>query len=306
MLGGYPPPAAPSNLAAAAASSSQIDLTWDDNSTNETGFKIERSADGSTGWAEIGTNSAGDTTYSDTGLTASTTYYYRVRAYSAYGYSAYTSVANATTSANGIADTFTGTNGTSLDGRNLSSGGVAWDAIRGNAEIQSNACAFSDLTGVGGNLIVADASLANGTVQCDVYFGGKTRTGGGAYTPVGFAGLAFRVKSTDGSGIEFYLNGADQKVEAFTNDGANGRTALGEVAFTFATETTYVLKVVLNGTSIKCYVDNVLKLDLTSSFNQAEDKHGPWTWSTATDTSMPGDEVYGDDTHRWDNFEVTA
>src|SRR6516162_9631015 len=35
-------PAAPSNLLAAGVSASEIDLAWNDNSTNETGFKVER------------------------------------------------------------------------------------------------------------------------------------------------------------------------------------------------------------------------------------------------------------------------
>ena len=43
-----PPPTAPGNLAAAAVSSSRIDLTWTDNSSNEQGFKVERSTDGVT------------------------------------------------------------------------------------------------------------------------------------------------------------------------------------------------------------------------------------------------------------------
>src|SRR6266536_796321 len=37
-----PTPAAPTNLTATAASSSQINLSWTDNSNNETGFKVDR------------------------------------------------------------------------------------------------------------------------------------------------------------------------------------------------------------------------------------------------------------------------
>ena len=101
LLAGVPAPAAPSALAAATNSSTQITLTWTDNATNETGFRIERSANGTTGWSQIGTPSANATTFANTGLTASTTYFYRVRATNATGDSAYTSVANATTLASG-------------------------------------------------------------------------------------------------------------------------------------------------------------------------------------------------------------
>jgi len=44
---------APTNLAASAASSTQISLNWTDNAANETGFKIERSVDGSSSAAGV-------------------------------------------------------------------------------------------------------------------------------------------------------------------------------------------------------------------------------------------------------------
>lgn len=90
-------PAAPSGLSATATSASTIDLSFTDNSTDEAGFEIERSADGSTGWALISTNAANDTTFTDTGRAGSTQYFYRVRATNTAGGSAYTSVANAIT-----------------------------------------------------------------------------------------------------------------------------------------------------------------------------------------------------------------
>ena len=89
-------PAAPTSLAATAVSSSQINLTWTDNATNETGFAIERSPDGTT-FAPLATVAANVTTYQNTGLTASTTYHYRVRATNGAGPSAWSNVANAQT-----------------------------------------------------------------------------------------------------------------------------------------------------------------------------------------------------------------
>src|SRR5262245_50470977 len=70
---------APSTLVATVTSSSQINLTWVDNSS-ENRFTIERSNDPITGFAHVGTVSRNITSYSDVGLTPSTTYYYRVRA----------------------------------------------------------------------------------------------------------------------------------------------------------------------------------------------------------------------------------
>jgi hypothetical protein len=89
-------PAAPTGLTANAVSSSQINLEWVDNSSNETGFKIERSLDGAT-WTQIGTVGADVKDYADTGLTANTTYIYRVRATNGAGDSDFSNTASATT-----------------------------------------------------------------------------------------------------------------------------------------------------------------------------------------------------------------
>lgn len=89
-------PNAPGNLAASAVSSNSIKLTWTDNVTNESGFKLERSLDGQT-FAQIATLSENTTSYTDTGLAASTRYFYRVRAYNGVGDSAYSNTTQATT-----------------------------------------------------------------------------------------------------------------------------------------------------------------------------------------------------------------
>lgn len=91
------PPDAPTNLNVAVVDSNQIDLTWDDNSSDESGFKIERSLDGSD-WAQIDTVEAEAESYEDIGLDPNILYYYRVKAYSGGGDSAPTNVASATTS----------------------------------------------------------------------------------------------------------------------------------------------------------------------------------------------------------------
>jgi ABC-type amino acid transport substrate-binding protein len=88
----------PSDLNAVALSTSRIDLSWVDRSDNETGFIIDRSLDGST-WGQIATVAADVNTYSSTGLTESTLYYYRVKAYKNDKNSDYTNTANATTQA---------------------------------------------------------------------------------------------------------------------------------------------------------------------------------------------------------------
>jgi len=91
------PPLAPGNLTAVASGGTQIDLTWSDNSTNESGFGIERSPDGTSGWAQVAAVERSVTRYRDAGLSLSTTYFYRVRAFNAAGSSDCSNVAGATT-----------------------------------------------------------------------------------------------------------------------------------------------------------------------------------------------------------------
>ncbi len=80
------PPTAPSSLAATAISTSQINLSWTASTDNVgvTGYLLERClGSGCTSFSQIATPTG--TTYSDTGLTASTSYSYRVRATDAAG-----------------------------------------------------------------------------------------------------------------------------------------------------------------------------------------------------------------------------
>jgi len=91
-------PSAPGNLSASASSASSISLTWTDNASNETGFKIEQSTGGGA-FTQVATVGAGVTNFTVTGLTASTAYSYRVRATNSAGDSAYSNTASATTQA---------------------------------------------------------------------------------------------------------------------------------------------------------------------------------------------------------------
>ncbi len=93
-------PAAPTGLSATAISTSQINLSWADNATNETGYYVER-CQGATcsNFTQIDVLGANATSYNNTGLTANTTYNYRVRAYNASGNSGYSNTAGATTQA---------------------------------------------------------------------------------------------------------------------------------------------------------------------------------------------------------------
>ena len=89
---------APSNLLAAATDTDLIELSWTDNSTNETGFRIERSLDNVV-FTTLSTVGPNVTTFNDTGLDPETTYYYRVVAICTGGDSVPSGVAFARTQA---------------------------------------------------------------------------------------------------------------------------------------------------------------------------------------------------------------
>ncbi len=92
-------PAAPGGLGAVAASPTQIQLAWKDNSSDETGFTIERSTGGNSSFTVIATAGANVTSFTNSGLAQSTSYTYRVKATNAAGASAYSNQASATTPA---------------------------------------------------------------------------------------------------------------------------------------------------------------------------------------------------------------
>jgi len=92
------PPAAPTSLAATTVSSSQINLSWTDNANNENGFKVEQSTDG-TNFTQIAMLGSNAVSFSVTGLSASTTYFYRVASFNDAGNSTFSNTASATTSA---------------------------------------------------------------------------------------------------------------------------------------------------------------------------------------------------------------
>ncbi|HEX8618570.1 MAG TPA: fibronectin type III domain-containing protein [Thermoanaerobaculia bacterium] len=87
------PPAAPTSLVASASGARLVNLSWTDASTNEAGFRIERCAGNNcTNFTQIAQIGANLKTFADNSTTGNNFYRYRVRAYNAYGNSAYTAV----------------------------------------------------------------------------------------------------------------------------------------------------------------------------------------------------------------------
>lgn len=238
------PPTAPTGLTATAISSSQINLSWTDSTNDETGFYIERSPDNVT-FTQIASLGA-TTSYADSGLSASTAYYYRVRAYNAGGSSGYSNVANATTQTNtlpavtlpievlGAAGT-TQTASVSLPANQASQVAGLW--------MQVHSLSYADKASVqvnNGSWIALD----NNTVQ--VAEPGKSYGGIGG----GFATLKLTLPLAGGTvvagnnTISFRFNGTDGvsmgfRVLAFNFQDAYGNNLLPAITFTQDDPTTW-------------------------------------------------------------------
>jgi hypothetical protein len=157
-------PSPPTNLAVTPFSVSQIDLSWTDNSSGETGFRIERKT-GSTGtYNQIATANADETSYSNTGLDEATTYYYRVAAYNPSGSSGYSNEANTATFP--AAPTELSATGVSISQINLSwtdnSSGEEGFRIERRRETETT---YSQVATVTANVTsYSDTGLSNGTL----------------------------------------------------------------------------------------------------------------------------------------------
>ena len=100
------PPLAPTGLTARADGERAVALAWTAPEADRavrraavTGYRVEVSADGESGWSQAGTTDAATASFRHGGLAGGTTRHYRVRARSAVGDSASSSVVSATTDA---------------------------------------------------------------------------------------------------------------------------------------------------------------------------------------------------------------
>lgn len=86
------PPATPSGLSAPNPVGPMVELSWSDNSGNETGFELERSTD-QLGWSLVATPAMNATSHTDTTVADGEGYYYRIRAVNGAGASGWSDTA---------------------------------------------------------------------------------------------------------------------------------------------------------------------------------------------------------------------
>jgi chitodextrinase len=263
-------PTAPTALTATAISTTRIDLGWtaSTDAVGVTGYRVERcQGAGCTTWAQVGTPTA--TAYSDTGLTGSTTYRFRVRATDAAGnLSAYSAIATATTPA--VPDTTEPSAPTGLTATaGVAQVGLAWTASTDNVGVTGyrvERCQGAGCTDF------AQVATPTGTTLTD--------TGLAALTT-----YRYRVRAVDASGnLSAYSAIADATTPdtpatppglvgawAF-NEGAGGTAAdssgLGNqgtvLGASWSTQGRYGGALSFNGTSSLVQVADSASLDLTT------------------------------------------
>ena len=128
------PPTDPTGLSATAVSQSQVNLAWT-GSTDNVGvanYRVERCQGATcTNFLQVATPTG--TTYNDTGLSAATTYRYRVRAADAAGnFSGYTAIQNATTPDTQAPTDPTGLSATAVSASQIN---LSWTASTDNVAV---------------------------------------------------------------------------------------------------------------------------------------------------------------------------
>jgi fibronectin type 3 domain-containing protein len=189
-------PTAPASLNATAVSSSEIDLTWADNSDNETGFKIERcTGAGCSNFAEVAQVGANVTSYNNTSLTANTTYDYEVVAFNAGGDSDPAGPASATTQQVLPPSAPTGLTATAFSSSQID---LSWTDASDNEDgfkierCESSNCSFVQIAQVGANVMnYSDSSGLNANT-----------------------GYTYRVRASNAGGDSAYSNTASATTQA--------------------------------------------------------------------------------------------
>jgi hypothetical protein len=192
-----PSPGAPTALTATAASSSAISLSWTDNSSDETEFRVERcQGAGCSNFAQVTTLGPNVTTYTDLGLSSNTTYAYQVKAFNGSLISDPSNTATATTLIDQQPPPATEMHVAGLTGVSSPNGKSGWRAVVTItiADASTPAAPVSNATVVGqwsdgasgtascltasnGSCSVTSAKLSNGTQSARFTVTGVTLAG---------------------------------------------------------------------------------------------------------------------------------
>jgi hypothetical protein len=256
------PPAAPSATTLTGSSgNAQNILNWTAaaaNGATVTNYKVYR---GTTTGAETLLTTVGNVlTYTDTGLTNGTAYFYKVSAVNSVGEGALSNEISETPAAGGggtsiATETFTAAdsatalyNNTGPVGKTTDTGSKVWGLISANGGWGISSNTGYQAAGSVPGLLAIDSGVTDYTVQVDVTFSGA----------VNDSGLLFR--ATDGSN---WINFIGDPGGWYFQKMAAGAQANAAHTTETVTAGTYTLKVVLSGSTLTGYVNNVQKLTYT-------------------------------------------
>jgi hypothetical protein len=155
------PPAAPSNLGLTVKSATSIALSWANNATNARDVKVLRSAGDASHFQLVTEVNRNATTFTDTGLSPSTQYFYEVVASNALGDSGPSNAANATTKIAPSALQVTGTGPSAVK--------LSWTATANQQYVVQRSTDGANFTPVG-TVSASTTAFTDANVAAGIYF----------------------------------------------------------------------------------------------------------------------------------------
>jgi chitodextrinase len=304
-IGGAPPPdtqapTTPSGLSATAVGQTQINLSWTASTDNVgvTGYRIERCQGVScSNFAEIAATSGTGTTFSNTGLTAGTSYSYRVRAQDAVpNLSGYSNTASATTSTAPDTQPPTTPSGLTATAAGTTQINLSWTGSTDNVGVtgyhiercQGAGCSnFAEIAATSGT----GTTFSNTGLTTGTSYSYRVRAQDAVPNLSGYSNTASATTSTQASGLVAaysFNQGSGTSVADASGSGNTG--AIGTAAWTTAGKFGNALS--FNGTSAKVTIADAASLRLTTGMT-LEAWVSPTTVSSAwRDVIYKGNDNY--------------
>ena len=292
------PPSDPASLVATASGGTQINLSWTGSTDNVavTGYRVERCQGAAcTNFAEIAAPAGTGTSFSNTGLSAGTTYRYRVRAQDAVpNFSGYSNIATATTST--ASDTSPPSDPASLVA--TASGGtqinLSWTGSTDNVAVtgyrvercQGAACTnFAEIAAPAGT----GTSFSNTGLSAGTTYRYRVRAQDAVPNFSGYSNIATATTSTQSSGlVAAYSFNEGSGVSVGDASGSGNVGSVGSAAWSVAGKFGGALS--FNGSGARVTVPDAASLRLSSAMTLEA-----WVSPSAVSSAWRDVIVKGDD-----------
>lgn len=192
-----------------------------------------------------------------------------------------------------VFDTFTDTDSTSITSHtpDVDAGDTSYRLVATYDSFNSALITSNRLRGnvntVTTGVCLIDSGVSDCTITCDLSRNSTNPNHGGT-------GIGFRFSGSTGYYVDFYaVGGTTRTIRLMETNGTSG-SEVTSAAFSHNDTTFYTMKIVLSGSSIKVYMDDVEYISTTDS-TYTGTEHGPSLLTNST-------SVYS----LADNFRVTA